>query len=116
MPIVQLSTGEKVHIKDRFTHKMHRELFKALNRGVNWKQDAETGEFTKELPAENIELQYEAVMPLVIEKIEKGGATVAFSPDWLDELDQPDYRRIEEAIAAVRVGPTAQSESGEKKA
>lgn len=103
-----LTTGEKITIKERFTHKMHRELFKSLNRGVVWKQNIDTGEYEKELPAENIELQYESVFPLMIEG-------VAVTPEWMDELLQEDYRAIEEAIAKVRTGLVVKTDEGEKK-
>lgn len=112
---VTLSTGEVVTFRIRFTHGMQKALFRAVNKDVAWKMNAETGEYEKEVPAENIELQYEAVLPLVIEKIEKDGKAVLFSAEWMDDLLQEDYRRLEEAVASIRIGKLVEDESGKKK-
>lgn len=110
---VTLSTGEKVYFKDRFTHGMHRAMFKAVNKGVTWKQSLETGEYEKEIPAENVELQYEAVFPLVVERIE-GGKTPHFTEEWMDDLSQADYRSLEEGVAQIKLGNTVTDEAGKK--
>ncbi len=102
--IVTLSTGEKVQFKTVFTHAMHKALYEAVNKGVVWKQDAETGDFVKEVPATQMEFQYESVMSLVIEKIEKDGKEVAYSDAWLNELPQKDFAKLEEAVTELRKG------------
>lgn len=116
--IVTLSTGEKVHLKEKFTHRMHKELFAALNKGVVWRQSVETGEFEKEIPAVNIETQYEAVFPLLVDKVvTKDGKEQPYSQDWLDDLLQADYKLLEAAASEVREGPvTTDPATGEKKA
>ena len=113
MPTITLSDSTKVYIRDKFTHKMHKVIFAALNKGVVWKQDLESGEFQKELPAVNIEMQYEAVFEILIEKIEKDKKEVAYTTDWLDDLLQADYRLLEEAAQEVRTGPPLKDENGE---
>lgn len=111
---ITLSDSTKVHLREKFTHKMHKVLFTALNKGVVWKQDLDSGEFQKELPAINIELQYEAIFELLIEKItDKSGKEVAYSHEWLDDLSQADYRLLEEAAALVRFGPPLKDEDGQ---
>jgi len=111
--LLTLSDGTKVHLREKFTHKMHRELFAALNKGVVWKQNLDSGEYEKELPAVNIEMQYEAVFPLLVERIETGGKEIAYTTDWLDDLLQADYRLLEEAAQEVRTGPPLKDENGE---
>jgi hypothetical protein len=110
-----LSTGEQVTLRDRFTHGMHKELFRAINKGVSWKMNTETGEYEKEVPAENIEFQYEAVLPLMIEKIEKEGKQVPLSPEWVQELLEADYMLLEAAAAQIKIGKVVE-EDGKKKA
>jgi len=105
-----LSTGETLTLKDRFTHKMHKALFQAINKGVSWKQNIDTGDYEKEVPAENIEFQYEALFPLIIDKIEKGGTPVPYSQEWLDELSQEDFRKIEQAAVTIRNGEIIEAE------
>lgn len=122
--IVSLSDSTKVHLRDRFTHKMHKELFAALNKGVVWKQSLESGDYEKEMPALNIEMQYESVLPMLTEKIvTRDGKEVPYSQEWLDDLLQGDYRLLEEAATEIRLGPAltdgegkpVTGENGEKK-
>ena len=112
--IVTLSTGEKITFKERFTHKMQKAIFRAVNNGVSWKQNVETGEYEKDVPAENIEFQYEAVFPLIVERIEKDGKDALYSAEWLDEVLQTDYRALEDAVARIRNGDTTTDEEGKK--
>lgn len=112
--LVTLSTGEKVTFKDRFTHRMHKALFSALNKGSVYKVNAETGAYEKEILAENIEFQYEPVFPLIIEKIEKSGKEIPYTPEWLEDLLQIDYVELENAAATVKMGNIIE-EGGEKK-
>jgi hypothetical protein len=90
--IVTLSTGETVTLKDRFTHKMHKALFQAINKGVSWKQNVESGEYEKEVPAENIEFQYEALFPTIIEKIERRIGTTRLPPPRRGRSQDPHRR------------------------
>ena len=96
---------------------MHREQVRALNKGVFWKLNPESGDYEKEVPAENFDAQYESVIPLLVEKIEGPGSTaIDCTPDWLDSLPQDDYLKLEMAVLGVKNGPTAEDEMGKKKA
>lgn len=99
--LITLSSGEKVHLKDRWTHKADKEFNRALWKGVFIEQNDATGESSRKMPAENLVLAYEAVMPYLIERIERNGSDVAFSEAWLDELDRDDYQKLKEAVDGV---------------
>ena len=114
--VVVLSSGAKVHFRTLFSHKMHREQVRALNEGVFWELNPDTGNYEKKVPAENMDAQYEAVLPLVIEKIEQGGKDVECTTEWLDGLPQDDYFKLEVALLEIKNGPMTQDGSGEKKA
>lgn len=84
--IVSLSSGEKVHLKEKWTHRLQKTFDARLF------QDAE------KLKAENIVAAYEAVYPLVIERIEPDKP---YSQAWLDDLPEADYKLLRDAVDSV---------------
>lgn len=112
---ITLKSGEIVTFKEKFNHGLHKLLFKAINKDVYWEQNTTTGEYERRVPAENIEYQYEAVLPHLIEKIEKDDQTVECTATWIDNLDQDDWLKLEQAAINIKNGKTIEVE-GKKKA
>lgn len=111
---VTLSTGEVVHLRDTYTHKADREFNRAINQGVTWVEDPETGKYKpSHQPLENFALAVEAsLLCLILRVTDATGAEVAPSQAWLDDLKQQDYERLAESEAAMRQG--VDKEKGKK--
>jgi hypothetical protein len=89
MPIVSLSNGQTVTIKDAWTHKCE----KAFNMKLYPDEQP--------LTVERIYQSFEAVFPLLIEKIEKDGGSLPYSLEWLEGLNEMDYRMVRDAVDAL---------------
>lgn len=112
MATVTLSTGEIVTLRARFTRAVYKAFFRAQNKDVKWTQNLMSGDWEKSVSPESIEFAFEAVMPLVIEKIELDGRTYQVSPDWIEDMLQEDYNAIERKFNELRF---VRKEEGEKK-
>jgi hypothetical protein len=88
---VSLSSGQKVHITEVWTHGLEKKFSIAL---------LPTGH--KGASAESIFAAYEAVFPDVIEKIEGKDGPVSFSPGWLEGLLEEDYLLIRDAVDNIK--------------
>lgn len=97
--IVTLSSGEKVHLKDKWTHKLQK-LFETTLLPDNGP-----------LIGKNIYAAYEAVLPYLVERIEGTSGDVPYGQAWLDECDPGDYKLLVKAIDGI--GKIGQAE-GEK--
>src|SRR5207244_2407301 len=84
--VIPLSSGEKVHLKERWTHKLQK-LF-----------DTTLLPDDGPLLGKNIYAAYEAVLPDVVERIEGKAGDVPYSQAWLDECDPADYKLLTKAI------------------
>lgn len=103
MPVISLSTGETVKIKDKWTHKAAKTYMLALNKDVDltYKFDG-TGYAEKKIPAQNLELAYEEVMPFMIDEISQDSSRIHFTKGWLDDLTERDYGLIEQSLIELR--------------
>jgi hypothetical protein len=86
--VIKLSTEEKVHLKEKWTHKLQKTF------------DAELFRDSEKLRPENIVAAYEAVLPLVVERIEPDRP---YGQQWLDELPQDDYKLLVAAVDGISV-------------
>lgn len=85
---VSLSTGEKVSLREKWTHKLQ----KIFNEKLFKDED--------KLRSQYIVAAYEAVLPLVIDKIEP---EKPYTQEWLDELPQDDYKLLVKAVDEIGV-------------
>lgn len=111
MKPVKLTSGETVHFKP-WKRKAQR-LFKAtLKEGVFLRRDLDTGKLSpvEEIPAGNFDRAYEAVLPIVIEKVERDGGEVPFSEAWLNELEGTDYDLLERAVYELKEAAKASAD------
>ncbi len=113
MKTVTLSDGSKVTLKDKFTRKMARAFAAVAYKSVVYEPDDLTGEMqmTRKIPKNDLDAGYEAVIGLLVEKIEKGGSEAPFTQQWLDDLVPKDYDLLESEAVAIKVGKA----DGEKK-
>ena len=56
----------------------------------------------------------DAVLPIVIEKIEKAGETYKATPEWLTKLPLPDYEELYRLLLELRTETQARAEAGKK--
>lgn len=112
MKTVTLSTKEIVHFGP-WKRKAARLFKQTLEKGVCYRQDMTTGQFdnVKEIPTENFDNAYEAVLPILVQRIEGAGGDVAYTQHWLDDLSEPDYQKLEGAVSELKL---ASREEGEK--
>ena len=89
MKSIKLSTGDTVQLKERWTHGMEKAFDLALFK--------DGGKATVKTAYE----AYETVLPMLLEKIERGGATVEWSVGWLDDLPEPDYKLIVKTVDEI---------------
>jgi hypothetical protein len=99
MPTVKLSDGTQVTLKDVWTH--------AMQKAFDLTVFAETRDVT----AKGLYAGWEAVFPMVIEKIEKGGQVTLYGPDWLGGIAEDDYRKLRAAADGINAD---QESAGEK--
>ncbi|MGE0536637.1 MAG: hypothetical protein AB7O68_16825 [Pirellulales bacterium] len=103
MRTLTLSDGSKVTLKDKYTHKMAKAFAAFAYRSVVYEPD-DLGEMqvTRKVPKNDIDAAYEAVIALLVERVEKAGAEQPFSQAWLDELPPQDYDLLEAEAIAIK--------------
>ena len=108
---VTLSSGEVVTLR-AWKRKADKAYTRALKQGVFYRRDAETGDLNvfEEVPANNFDTAWEAVLPLMIERIERDGSEIPFSQSWLDGLDPGDGEKLEAALLEIKVAAKAAGE------
>ena len=109
---IELSSGETVFFR-AWKRKAEKAYKEALN--VRYKRDVETGDMSlmEEVFESDLDRACEASLPIVIERIERAGAEIPFSPEWLDNLEVKDYGLLEAAALELRLEAR---KAGEKKA
>ena len=88
---IQLSDGSTVTLSERFTHRVNREFLMALNPDKDGSVNVR-----------GVIEATEAVLPLLIEKIEAGSAEMPFSREWLDDLLAEDYDALQAAVIEIK--------------
>ena len=108
---VTLSSGDTVHLR-AWKRKAEKAYNRALKEGLFYRRNPETGDLDQfeAVPANNFDLAWEAVLPLMVERIERGGAEVPYSEAWRDDLDPGDSEKIEAAILQLKVAAKAAGE------
>lgn len=114
-PQTVLGSGEHVTFSPYFHHQADYEFYrvireekaKAVASGVVKDEDR--------VPVFIYLAAVEATLPLVIERIVKDGAEVAFSRAWLGKLHPADYQVLSDALVALRDELAARDEAGKKK-
>lgn len=96
--IVNLSNGHKVHLAEKWTHKAQRVFTLAMVKGAVEHDDPKTGERVLRFPPENSYLCYDAVLPVVVTKIETADGEIGFSEKWLEDLEESDFDKLKKAI------------------
>jgi hypothetical protein len=112
MKTVTLSTKEVVTLGP-WKRKAAKVFHQTINKNVFYMQNIESGKIdqVKKIPVENYDAAYEAVMPILVDRIEKDGGTLPFSQGWLDDLEERDYDALEAAVSELKLSAR---EAGEK--
>jgi len=106
---IELSTGEKAVIRDRVTHKAHREYQNAVLRDVVFKNekraDGTDVEPSFNLTQDSVSAAAEVFALAMIERVEPATGT-PFPPthEWLDNLPQDDFIKIDAALMKLKRG------------
>lgn len=84
----------------------------ALKQGVVFRRHIDTGdmETTEEIPVNNFSLAYEAVLPVLIERIDRNGESVPFTEVWRDDLEPRDYDALEAAVYQLKEAAKASAD------
>lgn len=88
---ITLSDGTTVTLSERFTHKINRAFLTSLNPDLQGKVDVR-----------GVIEATEAALPLLIERIERDGAEIPFSREWLDDLLAEDYDALQAAVIEIK--------------
>jgi hypothetical protein len=110
---VTLPVSKQVVTLKPWKRKAGKLFYKTINKDVFYVQDLGTGQIeqVKKIPVENYDAAYEAVMPILIERIEQNGTEIPFSQAWLDDLEERDYDALEAEVSALKLSAR---EAGEK--
>lgn len=114
--IVTLSTGEAVHFRPHFTHKAEMIYTAAREKGVIDKEYVENGEVkvVRERPVQNYADAIEETLLYMVESVKKGESVSSLSREWLENLTEPDYADLAEALVAVRRETQEAAAAGKK--
>jgi hypothetical protein len=114
--IVTLSNNSQVFLKDRFTHGAESVYTAAREEGVMERQVVEDGKLKtyRDTPVTNFGQAIEATLLYMIEKVKDGETETSATKAWLDELDEPDYEKLAEALVDIRRTTRERIEGGKK--
>lgn len=103
--IVKLSTGEEVHLSDRYTRKAQRAYNEAL--GVKYTENADGKlDVTSDIPLDNFNLADEAMLLCTVERIVNGSSEQPISQAWIDNIDAAngDFDKLRDGLMEIRKG------------
>lgn len=96
-----LSSGHTVTFKPHYTHRMECAYKETLMKGMSLKQQGEEV-VVESIQPDAIDRASEAVLELLIERISKDGQDVAFSRDWLLDLQEKDFLALRDVVTDLR--------------
>jgi len=108
---VTLSSGEVVHLRP-LEAEGRQGVYPRPQAGLllpQGRRDRRPGHY-EEVPANNFDLAWDAVLPLMVERVEKDGTGSPYTDAWRDDLDPGDSDKLEGAILEIKLPPKAAGE------
>lgn len=112
-PIVLPESGQTVHLKPHYTHRVERAFKEALTKGLSLRTEGEKV-VVDSVDAGALDRAIEAALEHLVEKITTGSATLAYSLEWLLDLPEKDFEKLSAAVTAARAANEADKAAGKK--
>lgn len=112
--MVELSTGEKVTFRERFTHADELVYSKGLRKGVVIRRYVEDGKEVIEHTPDNQDAALHDTLLVLIDTVKNGEDERKPTEEWLKGLSEPDYADLAEQLVVIRTESRAKSLEGKK--